>query len=269
MSMTRTVRRGYVDGRWGQVHYRTAGEAGPAVVLLHESPSSSAHYEPVMELLAADLRTFAFDTPGYGASDPPPSAQEIPGYAGALLEAVDGLGIDRFLLVGSHTGAGLALQVAAQADEARVIGAVVSGVPVYTDEERDAFLASWAPEQQVEPDGSHLQWAWDRTRRTWGADVGDELLHAGTVDLLRVLQRYTWAYNASFRHPALPDVQAMTAPTLVLSAEHDMLAEMDRRAVAHLPRGRLEVVPGIPGGIQMRSPEVLARAIRTMVGPLA
>lgn len=255
------VRRGYVDGRWGQVHYRQSGHQGPVVVLFHESPTSSVVYEQVLELLGPHVRGFAFDTPGYGQSDPPPAAQEIPAYAAALLEAIDALDLQDFTVVGSHTGAGLALQIAAQAAEGRTRSAVLTGVPLYTHAERTAYLASWAPSQKIEPDGRHLKWAWERYQRVWGADAPADLLHLGATCLLSVLPRYEWAYNASFRHDCGPDLHAMTAPTLLLTAEHDMLVGSDRAALPLLDRGSMRLVPGLSGQLSLCAPQTLADAI--------
>ena len=60
--------RGYVKTSNGLVHYRQAGEGGPAIVFYHEAPLSSAIYEPAMPLLGRSFRAFAFDTPGHGFS---------------------------------------------------------------------------------------------------------------------------------------------------------------------------------------------------------
>ena len=54
-----------------QLHYRVAGD-GPPVVMLHPSPMSSAALLPMATALAAHFRVYAFDTPGYGLSDPLP-----------------------------------------------------------------------------------------------------------------------------------------------------------------------------------------------------
>ena len=112
--------RGYVTGRWGQVHYRAAGERGPAVLLVHESPLSSEEYVRALPELGRSVRAVAFDTPGYGQADPPPAPQEIPDYAAALLEAADELGLEEFAVVGTHTGASIAVQIAVQAAPGRV-----------------------------------------------------------------------------------------------------------------------------------------------------
>src|SRR6056297_1818897 len=98
------VPRRYVDTRWGQVHVRDTETAGPAIVLLHESPLSSAVYEPVLPALGLRMRAIAPDTPGYGASDGPDGQAEIRDYAATLLEAIDALGLERFAVAGVHTG---------------------------------------------------------------------------------------------------------------------------------------------------------------------
>ena len=58
------------------------------VVLFHESPLSSWIFERALPLLGQKLRAFAFDTPGYGHSEPPEYPLEIEAYAERLLAAV-------------------------------------------------------------------------------------------------------------------------------------------------------------------------------------
>lgn len=252
------MERGYVTTRWGQVHLRRAGDAGPAVVLLHESPLSSAVYQDALPHLGADVRAIAFDTPGYGMSDGPEGIMEIPDYAATLLEAVDALGVDRFAVAGVHTGASLAVQLAVQAPE-RVTHAILSGVPVWTEEERERYLTSWSPPVAVEPDGAHLDWAWQRYVRIWGGPP--ELLHFGASTLLMNMSRYHLAYNAAFRYDPVPDLPQVICPVLLLTAEQDLLIASDEVAVAMFPDARLERVPGLPGQLPMRIPARYASRI--------
>ena len=129
--MTR-VRREYVDAAWGQVHVTRAGDAGPWVVLFHESPLSGEVWVPVLERLGSSARVVALDTPGYGASDPPDGRDhELVEYADVLAEAVQALGVERPVLCGSHTGASLAVEVAHRVPGVR--GVALSGIPLYTD----------------------------------------------------------------------------------------------------------------------------------------
>ena len=64
-----TVRRGYVDTRHGQVHYRESGKGAP-LVLLHATPRSARVYTKLQALLAKRFHVIAPDTLGFGNSDP-------------------------------------------------------------------------------------------------------------------------------------------------------------------------------------------------------
>lgn len=251
--------RGYAMGLWGQVHYRRGGNDGPDIVLFHESPLSSLVYEPALQHLPGDVRGWAFDTPGYGNSDPPPTEQvEIPDYAAALLRAIDDLGIGRFIAVGTHTGASLAVQVAVQAPH-RVSGLVLSGVPLFTDEERSNYLASWAPPVEIDPEGGHLDWAWRRYQRIWGGPPA--LIHMGSMLLLQNHKRYHWAYNAAFRYDPEPDLKTLEQRTLFFTAEADLLIESDREAVTLMRDATLETVPNLPGQLPLRVSEQFSQRV--------
>ena len=41
-----SIRRGFADIDEGQVHYRTAGNGDPPLVMFHMSPTSSQHLDP-------------------------------------------------------------------------------------------------------------------------------------------------------------------------------------------------------------------------------
>ena len=260
------MKRGYVDSDWGQVHYRSAGGTGPAAVFFHESPLSSIAYEAALPHLGKSLRAFALDTPGYGLSDPPPSdGFEIPHYAAALLRAIDGLGIERFAVAGVHTGASLALEVGLQAGADRITCAVLTGVPLMSEERRREFLASWSPRMTPVSDGGHLRWAWERYQRIWGADSPAGVLNVGVTQILNVLERYEWAYNAAFHYDPEPRLPLLECPTLLLDAEHDIFADKDEPAAALLPDARIEIVPGLVGQLPIRVPETYAAEVVSFV----
>ena len=254
--------REYVQTRWGQVHMRRQGSKGPAVVLLHESPLSSAAYSRTLPFLGQSLTAVAFDTPGYGESDGPPGIMEIPDYAATLLEAIDALGFDRFAVVGVHTGASLGVQLAVQTTD-RVSHAVLSGVPIFPPEERARYLDSWAPPMPVSADGSHLRWAWERYERIW--EGPPELLHFGATTVLSNLDEYHLAYQAAFRYDPEPDLGSVRCPVLLYTAEHDLLIESDRRAVDLFPDARLDIVSDRVGQLPMRDPRLFAQRIARFV----
>ncbi len=254
------IRGGYIDSDWGQVHYRTAGTAGPWVVLFHESPLSSRVYESVLPVLGEGCRAVAFDTPGYGASDPPPrDGFEIPDYASVLSHATAAMGMTDVVFSGVHTGASLAIE-AARTFTGGVTGVVLSGVALYDDAERAANLANWAPTTSMDIEGGQFEWAVERYRRIWpGLSV--EMLHLAVVDAMRVVERYNWGYNAAFRHDPAGPLADLRVPVLLLDAEHDLLADKDALALELANDAQLVVMPGLHGQPHLRAPVHYAQHI--------
>jgi 2-hydroxy-6-oxonona-2,4-dienedioate hydrolase len=94
-----------------RAHYMTAGESGPAVVLLHGGiPGSSglAGWRLLAPMLAeAGFRVYCPDQPGFGLSDPRPEYWPTYGpysHADFLERFVEALCIDEFYLSGNSMG---------------------------------------------------------------------------------------------------------------------------------------------------------------------
>ena len=260
-----TGRRSYVDGPHGQIHVVASGDEGPWVVLLHESPLSWHVYEPALKLLAERFRVLLPDTPGYGASDPGDASWEIPDYASELLAGIRAVVGEPFVVLGCHTGASIALEVATQS-EGQARGAVFLGLPAYDEQTRADRLANWAPDMTVEADGSHLAAMWDRYTRIW-TDPPLAAKHRAVIDVLSVLPQYNWGYNAAFRYDPMPALEALSIPVLFLTAEYDALAAADRRCAAAIGAKIVEI-PQIPGQIGIRVPDVLTTEVGAFVDAL-
>ncbi len=267
----------------GQVHYRTEGDAGQAIVLFHEAPLSSAIYQPAFPLLGRSFRAFAFDTPGYGFSDPPARRPSIEDYGATLLEAIDELGLDRFVLAGCHTGVDIGLEVARKAGERRVTHAILTGVPLLKPEEWEGWLArvlgggrageapdSWkevfAPDLELSPDGAHVRWAWERYGRIWAAGSPVELIQMAAMQLLLAGPRYNWMYKAAFAYDPEPALRGLACPTLLLNASNDPLAFKDQAVAQMLRDGRVVHIEDLPGQLPWRVPERFVSEISRFIG---
>ena len=158
--MTDTVlnfRRGYAKSFLGQIHYREHGEGDP-ILCLHQAPQSSGMFDTVLPMLGQHFRTICMDTIGYGMSDLPGRMVEPEEYAQTIIDFLDDMGLtDPIPVIGVHTGAYFATQLAVQAPE-RVSKIVLSG-PVLLDP-KQPVTPQKAPATFPAEDGSHLTALW-------------------------------------------------------------------------------------------------------------
>jgi pimeloyl-ACP methyl ester carboxylesterase len=257
------MKKGYVQTSQGQVHFRRDGDQGPYLFLFHESPLSSRQFERCLPLLGRSVRAVAFDTPGYGASDPPTEVIAIADYAAWLFDTVNELDDGPFAIGAVHTGASIAVELARLAGD-RVTHVVFSGLPLLTPEQRQAFSARIEP-PEVRRDGSHLKDAWDRRLAGWGEETDLETLHMALVEMQRVYERYDWGFRAVFGHDPQPALEALACPVYFLNAEHDSLAGVDRKA-AELVGAKVKMLAGVRGQLPWRAPEAYAKEVLAFIG---
>jgi pimeloyl-ACP methyl ester carboxylesterase len=254
------IRRHYVDGVWGQVHVTETGGGAP-LLLLHQSPLSGAMFLPAMpQLAAAGYRALALDTPGFGASDPPPAPQSIEAHADALLPVLDGLKLDRVHMLGHHTGASIAAAFAAR-HPGRVDRLILNGIALLNPEER-AFFATFRFEPVVpRADGGHLTDAWAQRLQATPGWTDITAMHRHVATMLANPDRYFWAFEAVFAHDLAADLARITAPTLVLTNSGEDLFEASKRAAATRPDWRLAALDGGTHDIVDEQPQAWASAV--------
>jgi pimeloyl-ACP methyl ester carboxylesterase len=227
------MRRGYVDLAEGQMHYQTGG-SGPDLLLLHQSPLSSAEYVAMLPRLAEETRVFAIDYLGHGNSDDPIRELEMVDYARHAVEFMDALGIQRANLCGHHTGAMVAVAIAATYPE-RVEKAILSGCPVYTREEWESFLSQpMSRDFPITENGDFLQKAWERYQ-SLAPHVGPEYWFKPFIIALASRHRPYDAHLAAARYDIKPDLQKMFCPTLLVSGSQDMFLDQLQQTSQLMP----------------------------------
>jgi pimeloyl-ACP methyl ester carboxylesterase len=112
------TRRAYFDCRFGQLHVRTAFPATGGfdeqvtLLCLHADQSSSRAFARFLPEIADVRSVYAPDLPGLGESDPSPTSSFAEA-AGAISDLADDLRLRQIDLLGIHSGARAALDLAA------------------------------------------------------------------------------------------------------------------------------------------------------------
>ena len=161
------VRKGYVDTDFGQVHYYRAGESGPLLFLFHETALAASEFTKTLPILGAKCRAIAFDTPGYGMSDPPPAPLDMEGLATRFCQAIEVFGDGPCILAGAHTGSSFAIELATQQLKERVTHVVLSGLALLTQEEIEGFRKIIGT-PELDREGRFLVEEW-QTLESWQA----------------------------------------------------------------------------------------------------
>ena len=94
------------------IQYKEMGTGEPALILLHGLSSDLNGWALNQRVLAADRRVIAIDLPGHGRSTRDIGDGTAPVLAAMLTELPDGLGIERFHLLGLSFGGAIALDLA-------------------------------------------------------------------------------------------------------------------------------------------------------------
>jgi pimeloyl-ACP methyl ester carboxylesterase len=258
------VERAFAKTSVGRIHYATAGEGEP-VLLLHQTPRSWDEYRDVLPIVGTRYRAIAMDTIGFGDSDKPAEHATVEGFGRGVIGLLDALEIGRTHLVGHHTGGVIAVEVAGTYPD-RVNRVILSGT---TCPDQEGRKREWPTIDAVDPkdDGWHLAELWQKRAWFYPKDRPD-LLHRFVLDALKVgldrVEEGHVAVNTFHIEDRLPKI---TAPVLLLCGTEDWAAMPDQEKLQkYLPHAeRAEVEGGmIPFDEQM--PERFAEIVLEFLG---
>jgi pimeloyl-ACP methyl ester carboxylesterase len=237
------ILKGYANIVAGQIHYRRLHGAGLPIVCLHQTASSSAMWVKVMERLAGRRQFIAFDTPGFGGSfDPPHQPPAIRTYAEWIREALDVLGVGRCHLLGHHTGACIAAELAVHHAERVATVSFIGPVPL-TSEERQEFRKHYSTPFSPDPDGQYLLTTW-KYLQGLGAGADLALLHRELLDTARAHMGRYMAYTAVWNQDWIALYQQVRQPLQVMCSVDDVLHPFFGRAREMRPDADAVTVKG-------------------------
>lgn len=234
-----TLRRSFVDTRYGQMHVRTARPKDDAAIratplmCLHQTPLSGGMFIPFLQAMATDRIVLAPDTPGYGESDPPPGPRPIADYAAAFLDLVAAQGFAQVDVLGYHTGTVLAVDMALQ-QPTIVRKLVLASIPLFDEERRKQLLAS--PELELfKSDGSEVMAQWNSGFKARGPGQTDAMIDRNFQDKVRAGNRQSWAIKGVFAYPLRENIAQLRQKVLVLRSG-DSLWDGTGEAASIIPK---------------------------------
>lgn len=237
-------RRQFVDGPFGQVHIRISeaekDKGNPPLICLHQSPKSSKEFVKFMTAASKERTIIAIDNPGHGESDLLNNIDEatVVNYAKSAWGVLDGLGHDKIDLLGHHTGAKVATEMAFQRpDNVRQI--VMVSALVLTKDEQAEFESMFQP-IPLDDAGTRFMDMWEKSVKHRGKGVSLEDLAASFAENLRAGDAYEWGHKAAFEYNAFfPErVSSLTHKITVLNPS-DMLYELTPRVARLLQNGKV------------------------------
>ena len=219
---------------------------GTPVVMIHGQGVSSRFESPSARELAEDFEVHVPDQPGFGRSDGPPKALDIDELGDFTAAYVRASCASRVALVATSYGCQVAVACAVRHPEL-VERLVLQGPPSAPGDRGASRMAHlWIRNSRMEP-----------STRSDALLLFDDYRRAG-------FRRVYDTFNAYRLYPISQKLVEVTAPSLVVSGEHDqMVAQEWARTVADLlPDGRLKILSGIAHTMSHFWPRELADAVR-------
>jgi pimeloyl-ACP methyl ester carboxylesterase len=263
------VERGFVEVADGVLHYAACGSGEP-VLLLHQTPRSWDEYRDVLPLLGRGRRAIAMDTLGFGDSRPVrEGANTIERWARAAVGLLDALALGRVDVVGHHTGASVAVELAAACPE-RVRALVLSSLGLVPPEERRSHAVARAPVDEVDraDDGSHVLELW-RLRAPFYPAGRPDLLERFVVDALRAGPLAAEGHRVVARYAVEERLPHLRCPVLLVGATADPHAYPTLSALREgLPQAAVVEIAGGTVPLPDSRPEEFAAAVESFLAAL-
>ncbi|MEM9233297.1 MAG: alpha/beta hydrolase [Pseudomonadota bacterium] len=254
-------RKLYVDGEFGQIHLRMAGEKSsrPPLVCLHQSPKNSLEFEIFLHHAAKDRLVIAPDYPGYGMSDPPSSQEQatIHAYARNMWRVVDTFSLKRIDLFGNHTGGIVAIEMARQQPE-RIRGIAMVTAALLTEDERTNYLEYFRP-IPLDHEGTRHRVNWARIIENADSEWPLDLQNRSFLQTCMAGEAYEWGHYAAFTYPHFEEgLRTLPHHKIILNPD-DMLQGPTRRAREVVRNGEIIECPQWGFGLlDIHAPEIAA-----------
>ncbi len=264
-------KRRYADTRLGQMHLTIwpgpADATLPPIVCVHPVPYSGRYFDGFAAGLSRHVSVIAPDLPGYGGSDPLAEPVGIADYAAATADALQNLGIGRYVPLGYHVGSVVAGELAL-ARPKRVPAMVFVGYPFLSEEERAKQRSGLGSGIVNGEDLESLRRRWRATVNSRAAGVRFEPAFVNFVEELRAGENAWFGFHATFHYPMEQRLAKICQPVFVVNGQGSMKAPTEAAVERLADSNCIEMAVPAKGIFELQ-PDRLAFAITQWLGTVS
>jgi pimeloyl-ACP methyl ester carboxylesterase len=232
------------------------GEGDP-VLLLHGLGGSKITWLPILAALGRDHRVVVPDLPGHGASSKPKTDYSPRYYARVIKRFMDGLQMDRAVVIGNSMGGRIALELALRSpDRVAALGLLAPAVPGIRWRYVLGFTRVFPTEWGSIPFPLREKWMEVAIRRMFAdpSRLPDAAYALAAKEFMRIYRDPVarMAFFSSLRHivterpgPFYASLRRVKVPSLVAFGEDDRLVppRLGVRLAQHLPNSEYVALP--------------------------
>jgi pimeloyl-ACP methyl ester carboxylesterase len=240
------MERVVVDGL--RIAYERVGHGPPLLLLPGYVGDARGTFGPQLAALSDAYTVVAWDCPGAGGSDDPPSSFGLSDFADRLASFVDALGLGRPHVFGLSFGGGLALEFARRHPSVPrsliLAGAYAGWAGSLPQEEVEARLRQVLRLADLPPESFVNEVIGSMFSRSAPPDVVDRFAANIAGFHPAGLRTLATAFAHADLRESLPNI---AVPTLLLYGDADVRAPLDVARAIHaaIPRSSLVVLPGV------------------------
>jgi len=230
----------------------------PVLVLIHGAGGSSLHWPPQLRRLPGEI-IYGLDLPGHGRSKGHPE-KSIEGYAQRVIEWLDILELENFILVGHSMGGAISLMIGLEVPQ-RIGGLVLvgTGAKLRVHPQLLAFTENATSHQQLIE--QMTKWAF--------SDRADERLVR--LAQKRMDEVAAEVFHADFlacdQFDVMGRLSEITTPILIICGSEDKMTPVkySQYLADHIHQARLYVVEGAGHMVMLEKPEEVVGQIQAFM----
>jgi 3-oxoadipate enol-lactonase len=234
----------------GHLHYEALGSGQP-ILLLHGFTNYGLGWAPQLAALVhSGYHVIVPDLRGHGASASATAPSTVPDLAGDITALLDHLAVGPVTVCGLSLGGMVAMEMALARRDCLAGLIVANSTASFSGPERTAVVAGWTTLlRQADGPVKRLEATW-RTlvNEDFRDSAAGRACHDAWATVLRRVSGVSLCHVAEgmTQFDVRGRLATITAPTLVIGGEHDLLFGLDggRAIASEVPDAEFTVIPG-------------------------